>query len=121
MGKWLDGIGIGLSSLCLAHCLLLPLAIVAIPAISVGILASEWVHWLLLALALPISLYAFWRGRRHHQQWQPGAFGLTGLALMLCAVALPVGEIMETVLTVIGAILLATGHVVNQRSLTAAS
>ena len=52
----LDAIGIGLSSLCLIHCLLLPVLVIAVPSLVGSVLGSEWIHILLISAALPISI-----------------------------------------------------------------
>jgi len=117
----LDAIGVGLSGLCLVHCLLLPFFIILVPTLAASVIASEWTHVVLVACALPISAFAFWNGARCHARWFPALFGATGLALMVTGIFVPEGaheEILlneETVLTVIGATLLAIGHISNQR------
>ncbi len=116
MGNAFDKIGIALSGLCLAHCLLVPALILLLPALSFQFFENEWIHWVLIACAIPVSLYAFIRGLRCHKCWHPGLIGLTGLLFLIAGVLLAPNETMEVALTVAGAVLLATGHVFNQRS-----
>ena len=64
----LDRAAVLLSGLCLLHCLAVPFALVFGPLIGQWLTNSETeVHWLLLALAVPISAVALLRGyKRHH-------------------------------------------------------
>ena len=58
-----DAAGLGISGLCIVHCLALPVAAVSLPAVGV-IAHAEWVHWSLLAVAAPAAALALWP-RRH--------------------------------------------------------
>lgn len=97
-----DAVGVGLSGLCLAHCLVMPFSVILIPALAAETIDSEWTHVILIACALPVSLFAFWRGRRCHNFSHPGLLGGSGLALMASAIAFPVHGTTETMLTVAG-------------------
>lgn len=104
----LDASAIGLSGLCLIHCLALPLAAVALPFLGAWSKA-EWVHLVFVALAAPLSGLALLRG--HHDR--PRALlGLAaaGLGLLFVGAIGWAGEAWETTLTVIGGLLLASAH-----------
>ena len=107
-----DGIAVSASLLCLAHCLALPLLAAALPAFTLLIGHSLLVHLLLLALALPLGLWALGRGRRHAGP-MPLRLGLVGFALMGAALLLPEGG--ERALTVAGVSLVAVAHWRNWR------
>lgn len=115
----LDAVGLGLSGLCVAHCLLVPLLVILIPALSTSFIESEWAHIILVGFALPVSLFAFWHGLGCHKCFYPGLIGIVGLALMTVVFLVPVEELAETLLTLAGATLLAIGHLYNQRLLSA--
>lgn len=115
MRNWLDKIGVGLSGLCLVHCLVLPFVILFVPTLAASFVSSEWTHLVLVTIALPISLIAFWRGTRCHKGVRPFLLGLAGLALMISGVVLAVEDMTEVALTVTGATLLALGHLSNHR------
>lgn len=106
---------IGLSGLCLAHCLILPLAAVALPALGAWSRA-EWVHGLFVAIAAPLTGFALWRVHLSHPL--PGAMialAMAGLALLLIG-ALPwPAAAWETPLTVVGSLCLAATHLWNWR------
>jgi len=108
---WLDWMAVAMSGLCLVHCLALPLLLVSLPAL--GVLANgDKTHWVLLALALPVSLWALGRGRAGPL---PLLIGATGLGLMTLAVAMFEGRAADRWLTVAGVLLVAVAHVVRWR------
>ncbi|MFN3229839.1 MAG: MerC domain-containing protein [Asticcacaulis sp.] len=125
-----DGLAIGLSGLCLLHCLLLPVAVATLPALTVFV--GEGVHLAMILLAVPLSVLAL----VSHGGWRRCGVVLLaflGLGLMgapLLAEFIPftltlpdagvtvtqagVAE-QETSLTVVGASLLAGAHILNWR------
>ena len=111
----LDAIGIGLSSLCLIHCLFLPVLVLAVPSLVGSALGSEWMHILLFGIAVPVSIAAFWRGLRCHGCLRPGLLGALGLTLMATGILPWLSEAGEIALTTLGAAALASGHLANQR------
>lgn len=110
----IDRIAIGLSGLCLVHCLSVPLALLLAPALSVWLDATETqIHWLLLGLALPISGIALYRGYRRQANMLTVILGCTGFLLMLLGVTHALGEALEITLTVIGITLVMFAHIRN--------
>ncbi len=85
--RHVDLFGIGMSALCLLHCLLLPVAVLILPGLfhhhghQHG---TDLVHAIILVLATPTAIYAFGQGlRRHHSSLplQIGSVALAGLWL----------------------------------------
>lgn len=113
--RWLDRSAIGLSGLCLVHCLAFPVIVALLPAMAPILPQQPWVHSAILATALPLAGFALWRGWRRHRDLRPGFLGVVGLYLMGAGLALGEGRLMETVLTVIGGLLLASAHALNWR------
>lgn len=114
----LDAAGAALSSLCLVHCLALPLLALAVPALA-GALAhghehDHLLHLLLVALALPVSALAFLRGLRLHGRRVPVALALPGFLLMVAG-ALAHGVAVQ-MLTVSGGLMVAAAHLLNWRA-----
>lgn len=111
----LDTAGIGLASLCIVHCLALPLAAAALPMFA-GVLAlPEWFHLAMVAAAVPVSGAALLRGARRHGAPWPIAPGAAALALLVAAVVAAPDDAAETMLTVTGSLLLIAAHLWNWR------
>jgi hypothetical protein len=84
IGHLLDRAAIGLSSLCIVHCLLVPLAVASLPFLGQALPAGEAVHaWLLLA-APAISAPALWIGYRAHKAAGTVCSGIGGCGLSGC-------------------------------------
>ena len=110
----LDRAAVLLSGLCLLHCLAVPFAIIFGPLLSQWLVNSETqVHWLLLALALPISAVALARGYRRHHSVLTLLLGGVGLTLMFIGVSHVIGETWEVALTVVGVSSLLIAHIRN--------
>jgi len=113
-----DKSAITLSFLCIVHCLALPVVVVLLPVIATFNLQDEVVHWWMLFAVVPISLYALTMGCKKHKNYNVMAFGLLGLVILIVTPFLGhdlLGESGESLLTTIGALVIAGGHVINQR------
>ena len=105
----LDGSAVGLSFMCLIHCLALPVMSAFLPL--AGVLAeAEWIHQLLVLLALPITALAIARHRKTKVAFSFIAPAVLGLSLLLAAAFVEPLHDSETLLTTVGAILLASAH-----------
>jgi MerC mercury resistance protein len=111
----LDALGLGISIVCLVHCLALPLAALLLPALALRLdhATDHQLHWGLLALAAPISTLALWRGARCHGTWTWLKLAVGGLSLMLLGVLHVFGARSEVAMTLLGVVLLAIAHVRN--------
>ncbi|WP_448585701.1 MerC domain-containing protein [Thermaurantiacus sp.] len=118
-----DGIAAGLSSLCVVHCLALPLVAASLPTLAFGPGHDQgpaWVHWALLLVSLPVSAYALWRGALIHRERRYWRIAAVGFALMAAgALAHGLGT-AERVLTIAGGLTVALAHWRNWRSRTPA-
>jgi hypothetical protein len=118
----LDAAGAALSSLCLIHCLAVPLLALAMPALVVASGHDHGhdhlLHLMLIAVALPVSAFAFWRGLRQHGHARPVILGLVGFVLMLTG-AFAHGLSVQA-LTIAGGLLVAAAHLLNWRALRTA-
>lgn len=112
----LDRWAIVVSGVCVVHCLAIPLTLVLMPSVSAGLAEDQTLtHWLLLAVAVPISAVALWTGHRQHPSWLTLGLGLTGLILLTLGVSHWLGERLEIPLTVVGGIGLIAAHWRNLR------
>jgi hypothetical protein len=107
----LDRMAIGLSGLCMVHCLATSVAL-ALLASAGGWLGSEWIHEVGLSLAMVMGALALGRGIWEHGYTMPSAVGGLGLGVMAGALTLP-HDGTEAVFTVIGVAILALGHRLN--------
>lgn len=108
--RW-DMVGACLSLMCLAHCIILPFLPFLLAALPW--LENEYIHLSLLAMVVPISSFAFFRGLKRHGSKTPLLWGAAGILMVLAG---PVsGEALEKPLTVIGAIVLCVGHWQNRK------
>jgi hypothetical protein len=108
-----DRVAIGLSSLCLAHCLATTVLLAL--ASAAGSLMHPLIHEVGLVLAILFGIVALGRGILMHGYMMPAAVGAFGLGIMAGALTLEHGG-PEIVWTVIGVAILALGHDLNRRA-----
>jgi hypothetical protein len=111
---WIDRSAVGLSGLCLAHCLLGSLILVTSSSLA-GFAFAHEIHVVGLLLAMPLAAVALARGFRNHGKRRVVALGVAGLAAMTAALAAGHGHAGEVILTVVGVLLLAVAHLFNLR------
>lgn len=115
-GSILDHAAIALSGLCLVHCLLLPIIIVAVPLLAQ--LDETHFHAQMLLIVVPVSLFAFALGYRHHRNKAVIAWGIAGIAILYFGGTFAharYGILADSLLTIAGSIVLATAHYFNNR------
>ena len=107
----LDRIAMGLSGLCLVHCVATAV-LLGILASAGGFLGRPIIHEVGLTLAMIIGAFALGRGILEHGFVMPSAIGALGLGVMAGALSLP-HDGREPVYTVVGVMILALGHRLN--------
>jgi hypothetical protein len=107
----LDRIAMGLSGLCLVHCLATAV-LLGLLASAGGFLGSPIIHEVGLSLAMVLGSIALVRGILEHGFMMPSAVGGLGLGVMAGALSRP-HDGTEAVFTVIGVMILALGHRLN--------
>ncbi len=112
-----DGLGIVVSGTCLIHCLALPLLAAWLPAFGTLLRLPEEVHLVAVLLAVPLAGAALVPGWRHHGHPIPLLIGVLGLAALCAGLLAGSQPLVETGLTVAGAIALAGAHIGNWRLL----
>jgi hypothetical protein len=111
----LDRIAIGLSGVCLLHCMA-SFVLLSLFALSGGWLDHR-VHVIGLALAMPLAAVALWRGWRRHGRLGIGALGASGLSVMGLSLMVSHGQSGEMLVSMLGVSLLALAHWRNLRAL----
>ncbi len=110
----MDRIAIGLSGLCLVHCLASAI-LVAMLASAGGMLLDPIIHEAGLLLAIGLGLIALGRGIFEHGFMMPAAVGGLGLGVMAGALTLP-HDGAVVAYTILGVAILALGHDLNRRA-----
>jgi len=109
--RGLDRLAIGLSGLCLVHCVATAVLLAMLSAAG-GLLGSPAIHEVGLSLAMIVGSFALGRGIIEHGFMMPSAVGSMGLGVMAGALSLP-HDGSEALYTVIGVGILALGHNLN--------
>ena len=115
LAKTFDASAVGLSALCLVHCLALPAMALLLPVLGVWARA-EWVHVAFVLMATPIAALTFFdfaAGRP--RSWPLAIIAALGLGLMVAGALEVPGPTFERGLTVLGGALLASAHIANWR------
>src|SRR5574338_79921 len=108
----LDRIAMGVSGLCLVHCLATAVLLALVSAAG-GVLGAPIIHEVGLTLAMLLGSIALGRGILEHGFMMPSAVGGLGLGVMAGALTLPhTGT--ESLYTVLGVGILALGHQLNR-------
>jgi len=110
----LDRIAMGLSGLCLVHCLATAVLLGLLSAAG-GFLGAPIIHEVGLTLAMLLGSIALVRGILEHGFMMPSAIGGLGLGVMAGALTLP-HDGTEAAYTVVGVMILALGHRLNARA-----
>ncbi|MBV9930690.1 MAG: MerC domain-containing protein [Alphaproteobacteria bacterium] len=113
-GGVVDRMAIGLSGLCLVHCLASAI-FVAVLASAGGMLLDPAIHEVGLMFAIALGIVALGRGIFDHGFMMPSAIGGLGLGVMAGSLQLPEGG-LGTVYTIVGVSILALGHDLNRRA-----
>ena len=107
----LDRIAIGLSGLCLVHCLATAVLLAALASAG-GLLGAPVVHEVGLTLAMVLAAVSLGRGVLEHGFMMPCAVGALGLGVMAGALQLP-HDGSEALYTMVGIGIVALGHRLN--------
>ena len=121
---WLDRLGITASMGCAIHCLFTGIFFLIFPALfeiteefaPLEFLHSEWIHWGLAVVVVPVAVLSLGRGYYLHRKAKTIVLGGIGLAMILTGLTLhPFAA--ETILTMVGGLFLAMAHFLNLKGL----
>ncbi len=105
----LDLFAAGLSTLCVLHCVALPVLVAVMP-VAAQAAESELVHRVLVIAAVPVSLRVIWKTRPMADNSLFIGAALVGLGLLLLAAFVEAVSPYEEPITVAGATLLGSAH-----------
>ena len=113
-----DKFAMDLSLACVLHCFFVPSFLILTSGMLSVSLDNEFVHKLLVLVAVPISSFALIKGYKYHKTFSFISFGILGLVALILAVLLGesnLGELGEKGLTLLGSILVAYSHFKNYK------
>lgn len=113
-GHWLDLTAVGLSGLCLVHCLALPLVIVLLPFLAQY--SDGHLHLQMLAAVLPLSTIALAVGYRRHRDRRIVMAGCVAMLLLTVGATIAhaqLGLTADRAFTMAGSLTLAVTHYFN--------
>jgi len=116
--KFYDKLSIGISIACIMHCLLFPSLLILFSSFLSLFINGELVHYLLLILVAPVSIFALSMGLKNHKNFLIFLTGLIGLSNLIFALFIPVsffGLSGEVLFTIIGSTLITAAHYSNYR------
>ena len=106
----LDLYAVGLSTLCVLHCVALPVLVALMP-VAAQAAQSELVHRVLVVAAVPVSLRVIWKTRPLKGNRLFVGTALVGLGLLLLAAFMEAMSAYEEPVTIAGGALLSAAHV----------
>lgn len=109
-----DQLAMGLSGLCLVHCLASTIFFASIASVG-GALLNPAFHEIGLVIAIGFALVTLVSGVLSHGYMMPFGVGCFGLGMMAGALARP-HDGSEVVATMIGVAIVALGHDLNRRA-----
>ena len=112
----LDAAAVGLSLLCITHCLLSLMPFLILPSLAATLVNDERIHFGMVFLVLPISLLALVMGLRKHGQYSVPITGACGICLLVIVLIIgeeSIGEIGEATLTGAATLIVGFAHVRN--------
>ncbi len=117
-----DVLGIVVSTLCLIHCLLLPVLALALPSLGVHFLHDDSTHYFLAFFVATFCIVAVVPGYLRHNNKRVLTIMLSGLGLVLFATFAhaTLGENWEMPLITAGNLLVVSAHFFNRKLLASA-
>lgn len=110
-----DQLAIGLSGLCLVHCLATTIFFASIASVGGVFLENHLFHEIGLIVAIGFALITLVAGVLTHGYMMPFAVGSFGLGMMAGALSRP-HDGSEVLATMIGVAVVALGHDLNRRA-----
>ena len=107
----LDRLAMGLSGLCMVHCLATTVLLAALASAG-GVLGAPIIHEVGLTLAMILGAVSLGRGILEHGYTMPSAVGGLGLGVMAGALGMA-HDGTEAIYTLLGVAILALGHRLN--------
>lgn len=116
----MDMAGVLASTLCMVHCLALPILVLLLPVLAKPLMEHDIVHIGLAGFVLAFCLMAFVPGYIRHRDLRLLYIGALGISLVFFAtfVARYWGEIVEACVITAGNTIIIFGHFLNRKLLS---
>ena len=118
LSRWVDQLGSVGALLCAVHCALLPFALVLLPMVGFGILASPTFERAFVGFATVLAVASLWNGHRRHRRYRAMAILAPGLLALFVGILVPAihhSPFPHALAMSIGGTLVAVAHLVNLR------
>lgn len=118
LSRWVDSLGSVGAVLCAVHCALLPVALVLLPMLSFGILASPAFETGFVLFATALAIASLWHGYGHHRAYHAFLVLIPGLAALWGGILVPAlhhSPVAHGVAMSVGGVLVGAAHLVNMR------
>lgn len=119
ISRHFDHIAIGLSAVCLVHCLAVPVLVAVLPIAAVSFGDGQHFHGLMLWLVVPTSVVGFGLGFRVHRRGGLVLLGMLGMVTLAAAAVYgheTWSEALEVLVSVAGSLVLGGAHWLNFRA-----
>ena len=115
--KKLDNLGITISTVCLVHCIVLPVLILFFPIISLSFFLNEIYEWIFLFLSIVIGLFSLCFGYKKHKSFTSLRLLIVGFAFLIISKLFDSNslESYHTISILCGGILIIASHIVNKK------
>ena len=114
-----DKFAISLSTICAVHCFFAPSLLILFSSFESIQYNNEFIHFLFLLMAVPISFFALVLGLKNHKKSSYFLIGIAGLTILILALILGeeiLGELGEKLVTLIGSIIVVFAHFKNYQT-----
>lgn len=111
-----DWVGVGISILCIIHCVLIGLLFILYPVGISFFPEEDWTHVVMLSFVLGVAGIAFISGYRKHKKIEPVLWMILGVALVSFAAFFVhdlLGHSWEPLFAIAGGAALIRAHILN--------
>jgi len=118
IARWVDSLGTAGAALCAIHCALLPIALLLLPMLSLGVLASPGFEIGFVLIATILASASLWHGYTHHRAYHAFLWLVPGLLLLWSGIfveALHHPVVAHAITMSLGGSLVSLAHLANMR------
>ena len=110
-----DKFAAGLSIACALHCLFVPTFFIITSGALALTIDNEFIHWGILFIAVPVSLYALITGALNHKNNKIFLIGIAGLGVLITTALSEslLTEVYVIIFTLMGSALVVYSHFYN--------